>query len=136
MPLPPFFFHLQFYTFIDEVNFIINKNLEDPTFSNKDLCLFLRLSDAQVYRKIKKSTGRSPAIYIRYLRLNKSKEYLISTDWSISQIAYQVGFNDHSYFTRSFVNEFHICPKEYRRKKITNKEIVQANEEIVQALSK
>jgi AraC-like DNA-binding protein len=64
---------------------------------------------------LKALTGRSVSIYIRTIRLHRAKEMLQSTDLNISEIAYEVGFKDPSYFTRQYREEFGITPSQTRK---------------------
>lgn len=102
-------------TFIGKVNHLILVNLDQSNISPDFLSRELKLSKMQIYRKIKSWTGKSTAVYIRYVRLSRSKHYLTTTDWPISQIAYEVGFQNHSYFTRTFNVEFGISPSKFRQ---------------------
>lgn len=105
-------------SFIDQVDNLILANLDDISFNPDSLSKRVGLSKMQVHRKIKIATGKSTALYIRYLRLNQAKNLLKETDWPISQVAYQVGFQDHSYFSRAFAKEFGMPPRTYRKTSI------------------
>ena len=59
-----------------------------------------------MYRKLKAITGKSTAVFIRTIRLEAAKEQLQYTDKTVSEIAYAVGFNDPSWFSRAFKEEF------------------------------
>ena len=89
--------------------------MDNAQFSMPQLCKAMGISRAQVYRKIKERTGNSPSVYIRSLKLQKAKELLESTDLNVAEIAYEVGFKDLSYFSRSFSEEFGISPSETRK---------------------
>ncbi|MFC5624229.1 two-component regulator propeller domain-containing protein [Algoriphagus winogradskyi] len=89
---------------------IIRKELDDPAFSSKHLAFRLNMSDSQVYRKLKAISGKSTAIFIRSIRLQQAKELLQMSDKTISEVAYEVGFNDPSWFSRAFKEEFGFAP--------------------------
>lgn len=76
----------------------------------------LYLDPSQVYRKIKKATGASTAVFIRKVRLERAVELLMATDMPIKQVGYQVGFGEISYFHRCFKEFYGITPKDYRGK--------------------
>lgn len=101
--------------FLTQVNETITANLSNSEFGILHLCKALGLSRAQLYRKIKTATDTTPALYIRSLRLKKAQEYLKSSDLNITEIAYEVGFKDLSYFSRSFSEEFGKPPSETRK---------------------
>lgn len=67
-------------------------------------------------REFKTHFNDSPSQYIRKKRMNKASELLTNTSFSISEISYQVGYEDVSHFSRLFSHHFHISPSEYRSK--------------------
>ncbi|HML85738.1 MAG TPA: AraC family transcriptional regulator [Bacteroidales bacterium] len=62
----------------------------------------------------KEQTGFPPHLYLRYVRINKAKELLIETDFSIMEIAVMVGYSSNSTLTRAFHSLTGMTPKEYR----------------------
>ena len=96
--------------FLQEAIKIIHKELADPDFGPKQLAFKLNLSESQTYRKLKSITDKSTAVFIRSVRLNKAKEMLYDSDKTVSEIAYSVGFNDPSWFSRAFKEEFGYSP--------------------------
>jgi len=101
--------------FVKKLKSVIENNIDNTDFSLAQLCRAMNLSRAQLYRKIKAQTGTSPALYIRDLRLQKAKQLLQTTDLNITEITYQVGFKDLSYFSRSFSEKYGIAPSETRK---------------------
>lgn len=101
--------------FLEKVHLIVESNYHNPHFGVDELSQAIPLSPSQLYRKIKALTGRSPATFLRKLRMQKSIGLLIHTDMTISEIAYQTGFSDPAYFSRVFTAEHKICPITYRR---------------------
>lgn len=97
--------------FLEQLRLQIHENLNDSNYSVEQLAADMGLSRAQLYRKVKVLTGRTPVDIIRLNRLNRAKYLLASTDMSISEIAYAVGFTAPSYFTKCFKDEFGISPK-------------------------
>ncbi|WP_291870238.1 hybrid sensor histidine kinase/response regulator transcription factor, partial [Maribacter sp.] len=93
----------------------INENLHNSTFGSGELANKLHLSESQIYRKLKAITGKSTAIFIRSVRLQKAKEFIETTDKTISEIAYETGFNDPSWFSRAFKEEFGFAPSEIHK---------------------
>lgn len=59
----------------------------------------------------------TPASYIKTQKLLKANDLLVSTDFSVSEICYEVGFNDTSHFTKLFKLKYNLTPTEYRRNK-------------------
>jgi signal transduction histidine kinase/DNA-binding response OmpR family regulator/ligand-binding sensor domain-containing protein len=103
--------------FIGKVAQIVEVNLERSMFNATYLASEIHLSESQLYRKLKAITGKSTAIFIRTVRLKKAKELLETSNLSISEIAYQVGFNDPAWFSRAFKEEFSKAPSEFRKGK-------------------
>lgn len=66
-----------------------------------------------------KATGQSFTQYLNAIRLNASKELLVKTDLSISDIAYQVGYNSEQYFSRLFRKQFEMSPSNYRKEAVS-----------------
>lgn len=100
--------------FLQKIRSFVEANLNNPAFSVPDLETALLMSKTQVYRKIKALTDRSPSSFIRYIRLQKAKQMLLNTKQGISEIAYDVGFNDPNYFSRCFHEEFGKSPSAFR----------------------
>ncbi|MCK5441094.1 MAG: response regulator [Maribacter sp.] len=98
--------------FIQEVVQVILDNLDNTTFGSVHLAMELHLSESQIYRKLKAITEKSTAVFIRSVRLQKAKELIQGTNNTMSEIAYEVGFNDPSWFSRSFKEEFGYPPSE------------------------
>ena len=96
--------------FLQKVVKLIHQDIGNSTFGSGDLAQKLLISDSQIYRKIKAITGKSTAIFIRSIRLQYAKELLESTNKTVSEVAYEVGFNDPSWFSRAFKNEFGFAP--------------------------
>lgn len=101
--------------FIAEVRKIVERELDNEHLDVQWLARELALSRSQLYRKIKALTGRSIASFIRMVRLQRAREVLENSTKTVSEIAYQVGFNDLGYFSKSFSEEFGISPKETRK---------------------
>ena len=67
-------------------------------------------------RRFKKATGEAFSSYVQKLRIEKAKRLLETTDWSASEIMYQVGYNDDRSFRRLFKEHTGLAPKHYRNK--------------------
>ncbi len=101
-------------SFANTATKFIRDNLNEAAFGNAQLAIKMSLSESQLNRKIKKLTGKTLSIFIRYVRLQQAKKLLLSTDHNISEIAYSVGFNDPAYFSRTFSKEFNLSPSKFR----------------------
>ena len=90
----------------------IEQNLSDSDLSVETVGAELGLSRVQLYRKVKALTGQSPVELLRTARLQKGRELLQTTDKTVSEVAYEVGFTAPSYFTKCFKDEFGMSPSE------------------------
>jgi len=101
--------------FLQKLVKAVQEKIEDPDLAVVHLCRAARLSNSQVNRKLKALTGKTPSQFIRSIRLQKAMELLQTTDLNVSEIAYQLGFNDPNYFTRTFSEEFGCSPNAIRK---------------------
>jgi len=100
--------------FLTELKVVIEEKMNRSDFQIADLAEGMNMSQVQVYRKLKALTGRTPSQFVRSMRLQKAKDLLLDSDLTISEIAYDVGFADPSYFTRTFQKEFGKSPRDFR----------------------
>ncbi len=101
--------------FIQKVRKAIESNIDDDNFGILQLCRAIALSRAQLHNKIKALTGLSTSIFIRTIRLQKGKLLLETSDFNVSEVAYEVGFKDPAYFTKLFTEEFGYPPSKTRK---------------------
>ncbi len=101
--------------FLEKLRQYVQEKMGNSDFSVEDLAAQMGVSRVQLYRKVKAQTGRTPVDIIRLSRLNRSKVLLQTTDLSVSEIAYQVGFTAPSYFTKCFKEEFGSLPGDTRK---------------------
>ncbi|MDB4286063.1 tetratricopeptide repeat protein [bacterium] len=101
--------------FLVKLKTILEKHLDDADYSIPDFCKETGMSRTQLHRKLKALTDKSATHFIRSFRLRKAKELLQTTDLNVSEIAYDVGFRDHAYFSTRFLEEFGISPSETRK---------------------
>ena len=97
----------------------IQKMYKDPDLDVHALADAMGMSRSSLNEKIQNTLGLSIAQFIRTYRLNVAKEMIsngTNTDMNISEIAYEVGFNDPKYFTRCFTKEFNATPSDLHRK--------------------
>jgi len=101
-------------TFIREAATVIYENLGKSDFGNAEFARKMALSESHLNRKIKAITGNTLSLFIREIRLEEARLLLINSDRNISEIAYEVGFNDPAYFSRTFSLTFGISPSKFR----------------------
>ena len=101
--------------FITRFKEVVESRLADSDISVEDLAADMNLSRVQLYRKVKNLTGSSPVELLRTARLNRAYQLLLTTDKSVSEVAYDVGFTAPSYFTKCFKEEFGTLPGDVRQ---------------------
>ena len=98
--------------FIGRLRATIQQHLSNSELSVEQIGEEMGLSRVQLYRKVKALTGQSPVELLRTARLQRGKRLLETTDMTIAEVAYDVGFSSPSYFTKCFKDEFGVSPRE------------------------
>lgn len=93
---------------------IFTSEMGNPDLSVDNLASRMGLERTQFYRKIKSLTNYSPVELIRHLRLRKARTLVTSTEKSISEIAYEIGFSTPAYFTKCYREAYGETPTETR----------------------
>jgi len=96
----------------------IEKNMRNENFSIETLAIELNMSNSSLYRKIKLLTNSSSAEFIRSIRLKRAAQLLQDKNKTVSEIVYEVGFNDLKHFRQIFIKQYHCSPSKYREKLI------------------
>ena len=92
---------------------LVEKNIASPEYSIETMSQDLGMSRTLLYRKILALTGKPPLEFLRSLRLKRAALLLTKSQLNVSEIAFQVGFNDPKYFSKHFKNEFGVLPSKY-----------------------
>ena len=98
-------------TFVTQLRKIIQENLGNSEFNVERIGDEIGLSRVQLYRKVKALTGHSPVEMLRKARLMRARHLLRTTEKSVSEVAYSVGFSTPSYFSKCYKDEFGESPK-------------------------
>ncbi|MBR1548158.1 MAG: substrate-binding domain-containing protein [Prevotella sp.] len=101
--------------FLTKFREAVESRLDDSDLSVEDLAAIMNLSRVQLYRKVKQCTGSTPVELLRKMRLNRGYQLLATTDKTVSEVAYLVGFTAPSYFTKCFKEEYGMLPGDVRR---------------------
>ena len=101
--------------FIRKIRAFMEENIAAEEFEIQQLCRQMAMSRAQLYRKFKALTGKSVFEYLRTLRLHKAKELLLTSTLNVTQVCFDVGFNNLSHFSRIFTEEFGRKPSDFRK---------------------
>jgi signal transduction histidine kinase/DNA-binding response OmpR family regulator len=98
--------------FLDKVNAAIEEHLDDDQFGVDQLLKELAMSRTQLHRKLKALTDQSTTQYVRGVRLEHGRRLLQTGDYNVTEVAFRVGFNSQTYFSRSFKEYFGYAPSE------------------------
>lgn len=107
--------------FIDQLTEIIEENLSNENFGVSELADKIGMSRSNLLRKVKKATNLSVSLFIRQIRLRHAMELLLQAEKTVSEIAFEVGFNSTSYFIKCFHEQFGYPPGEAIRRKESEK---------------
>lgn len=100
--------------FMEAFRHAVHEHLSDSSLNVETVSAALGLSRVQLYRKVKSLTGSSPVEIIRITRLKRAEQLLKTTDKTVSEISYEVGFSSPSYFSKCFKDFFGTVPGENR----------------------
>ena len=98
-------------SFLKQLRKIIQENLANSDLSVEQIGDEIGLSRVQLYRKVKALTGYSPVEIVRKARLTRARHLLRTTEKTVSEVAYAVGFSTPSYFSKCYKDEFGESPK-------------------------
>ena len=99
--------------FLTRINKIIMSNLTEPGNLIETLAHDMAVSRSSLHKKIRSISGMTPNDYIQLIRLKKAAELLSGNEYQINEIAYLVGFNSPSYFSKCFFNQFGMLPRDF-----------------------
>lgn len=94
---------------------LVEENISNSNFNNDDLANLMFMSRSTFYRKLKAVTGMSGNEFIRTARLNFAAKLLESGNYSVTEAAFEAGFNDIKYFRKRFHDQFGVNPSDYRK---------------------
>ena len=99
--------------FLERVIQMIEKHISDEKFKAETLSKEIGMSRMQLYRKIRGLTGQTVHEFIRTIRLKRAVQLLKEKRMTITEVAYEVGFNDLTYFARCFRKQYQKSPSEF-----------------------
>lgn len=103
--------------FVEKFKTLIEAKMGDSNLNVEDLGKDMGLSRVQLYRKIKSLTNYSPNELLRIARLKKAASLLASSDMTVAEIGYEVGFSSPSYFTKCYKEQFGESPTDLLKRK-------------------
>ncbi|MEO8235805.1 MAG: response regulator [Flavobacterium sp.] len=102
--------------FIEKLQHVLDKELSNADFSTDNFAVAIGMSRMQLHRKLKSLLGVSATEFLRNERLKTATKLLKKGNGNISDIAYAVGFNDVSYFSKCFKEMYDCTPTEFLEK--------------------
>jgi len=97
--------------FLEKLVGLVENNLSNPEFKLEDLSQDLNMSYSAIYRKFQALTGKKIVDFVRTMRLKKAAILIADCNYSVSEAAFLVGFNDPKYFSKCFKKEFGKNPR-------------------------
>jgi AraC family L-rhamnose operon transcriptional activator RhaR/AraC family L-rhamnose operon regulatory protein RhaS len=98
---------------IAEAITFLERHCDQPVNLDK-LATMARMSERSFLREFKKAMGTSPIDYLIQIRVTRAAEQLRQSDAAITQIAFDLGFEDSNYFSRQFRKVMGVSPRQYR----------------------
>jgi AraC-like DNA-binding protein len=101
---------------IEKAEELVRSHLADPELSVESLSVGLNMSRVQLYKRMLEITSETPSVFIRDIRLKEAEKLLLDGSFTVSEVAYKVGFNNPRYFSKYFSEAYGIKPSQYRKK--------------------
>jgi signal transduction histidine kinase/DNA-binding response OmpR family regulator len=105
--------------FLKEVISVVEEKMADIDFNIESLAETMNMSQNTFYRKFKSLTGLTPVEFVRDMRLQRAKQLLDVGGNNVSEVAYEVGFNNPKYFSTCFKDKYHLSPSDYLKSKVS-----------------
>ncbi len=99
--------------FLIKLSSFIEEHISDSELSVESIVDEIHMSRTQLHRKLKALTGLSTTEFIRSIRLKRAAQLMQKKADTVTQIGYNVGFSDHSYFAKCFKKQYGVSPSEY-----------------------
>ena len=114
--------------FLTRLTALIEANLNDENFGVSELAQQMGISRSRLYVRVKSITNKSVSLFIREIRLKMAIKLLQQSSFTISEIAYRVGFNSPTYFNQCFHKQFGFPPGEYKKQNLTTSKLEKEGE--------
>lgn len=101
-------------SFLTNATAYVEQNLSRPELSVEEMATHMGMSRAHFYKRMMAVSGKTPVEFIRSIRLQHATELLKDPRYNVSEVAYQVGFNNPRYFTKYFTDAYGILPSVFR----------------------
>ncbi len=101
--------------FLEKLMQLVEDNLNNEKLNREFIAQRMSMSSSTLYRKLKSVTGYNTNAFIRSIRLKRAAQYILKSEYHISEIAYKVGFNDLKYFRTCFKAQFGVVPSKFTK---------------------
>jgi AraC-like DNA-binding protein len=108
-------------SFLDKLNAVIYKNIQDADLDVEQIANFMNMSKPTLYRKVKAISNLTINELINITRLKAAAKLLEKGDYKIYEVANMVGYSSQSHLGRNFLKQFGTTPTEYQQSKRANK---------------
>ena len=102
--------------FLSNLSEFMEKSWQDPNLKIDDFCSHLGCSKSKFYRILTSISGKAPNSFIKDYRLEKALNYLTEQKGNISEIAFDSGFSSPAYFSKCFLERYHILPSAFTKR--------------------
>lgn len=106
--------------FLQKIIQFINENIDDTNLGVEQLANQMCLSTSQLNRKLQALVNQAPGHLIRNIRLKRAAELIKQNSGNLTDICFKTGFNDQTYFSKAFKNQFGCSPSTYKKEHSTN----------------
>ncbi len=100
--------------FLKRLTDYIEMNLQNSELTAVDVCSYMGVSSFILNKKLKALLNMTAIVLIRTIRLRRAAYLLKTSEYNVTEVTYEVGFNDLKYFRRCFKDEFGVLPNEYK----------------------
>jgi len=107
--------------FIEAVIQLVEKNISNTEFHVELMAAELRMSRIQLYRKFTSILGEKPTDFIKKHRINRAASLIRKRFGNMTDVAYAVGFDNLSYFSKCFKQIYNQSPLKYEKNYLNNK---------------
>jgi DNA-binding response OmpR family regulator len=110
-------------TFLKEVIKAVEEKMADPEFNIETIAEAMSMSRSTFYKKFKSLADFTPVEFVREMRLQRAKQLLDGGGSNISEIAYEVGFNNPKYFSTCFKEKYQVSPSDYQKANVNSNQL-------------
>ena len=99
--------------FLQRAMAVVEEHMADNSFNAEEFCKIMKLGRTQMHRKLKSLTNQSSTEFMRAMRIRRAADLLKKQKATVSEVAYQVGFESLSYFSKTFQEQMGASPSEW-----------------------